>query len=256
MDLVQFLVLFVLVVSMSMMVPMMSMMPMMMMVMMVVTHHLVDDDFLIHHDVVAMVLPMITLLCAFVEVHTASAPELDSEVFPVAFGSALVSVDLSVGGTDTFELGVVSAAHFAFSDFAFVFAHLRVHVVAHEEFVDVHEAAFGLAVVEDDGSVFDAGASEERVVDASGEAGLDSVHVLGSEEVPSPGPSWVGGLSFNILRLVDDWDWCGDRGRDGLRSWNWLVHDDLFFDDLRLRNRDLDVVMVSLDGRSVMMVHW
>ena len=74
MDLVQFLVLFVLVVSMSMMVPMMSMMPMM--VMMPMTHHFVDDDLLVHHDVVTMVLRMITLLCAFVEVHTASASEL------------------------------------------------------------------------------------------------------------------------------------------------------------------------------------
>ena len=205
MDLVQFLVLFVLVVSMSMMVPVMSMMPMMvMMVMMPMTHHFVDDDLLVHHDVVAMVLPMITLLCAFVEVHTASASELDSQVFSVALGSAFVSVDLSVGGTDTFELGIVSATAFTSFDFALVFAHLRVHVVAHEEFVDVHKAAFGLAVVEDDSSVFDASTSEERVVDASGEAGFDSVHVLGSEEVPSPGPSGVGWLTFDKLRLMSD----------------------------------------------------
>lgn len=235
-----------------MMVPMMSMMSMMMS-MMVMIHHLVDDNFFVHHDVVTMVFPMITLLCAFVEVHTASASELDSEVFSVAFGSALVSVDFSVRGTDTFELGVVSATAFASFDFAFVFAHLWVHVVAHEEFVYVHEAAFGLAVVKDDGSVFDASTSEERVVNASGEAGLDGVHVLGSEEVPSPGPSGVGWLSFNKLRLSsDNWDGCGNWG--WLWDWDWLVDNYFLFDDLR--NWNFNVVMMRLDCRSVVMVHW
>lgn len=223
----------------------MSMMTMMIM------KSLVDDDLFVHDDLVGVVLSMITLLGTLGEVHTASAAEPDGHLVVVALGSTLISVDLSVRRADTFESGVVAAAALTFSDEALVLALGWVHVVAHEELLDVHEFTLGSTVVSDHGTVLNAGSGEERVVNALAETGLDGVHVLGSEEVVSPGPAGEGGLALNLSRLVH---WCGSWHLNW--SWGGLVDDD-FSRSLDGRSNilwlgwDLDVVVMVGDSGSL-----